>query len=585
MRLTALGHIAFLLELEPSDGARPVRILSDPWLSDYAIGDHMGRFPRVRFDAASLSPLHGIFLSHSHTDHFDPYTLVRLWRELDPKPAILIPESLSFLEPLIREFLAGAEVIVLRHLEDRDFHGVTLRAFFNPEMRATNEDDVMVLVADTGREVLVNECDAVLPFYDPETRALLRGMLLRPEVETVVFLTAKNELEATMSSLSAANLEDRLARVSRSIERTYEEIEEIFASGAAERDDDEDDRDAEEDLADDDDLLDGDLEDAVDWDGDDEEPLASEAEEERQEAVARSARSARSETAGDVRSSGGLDESGDELHDEDEAPPLWSDPRVVRLIGGQGMCYPQKIRPEWNRVLFPIRLPDRARMEREVAESLGYPIAIEPFTPGMELTIEGGSIAGARRVEWLDLLDEESDRAFDPKSTIVDDFPIAPLRDEIRDEDAQAELVRDLLDRRFLPALIGARDPPVEHLLAERGGTYRIRIRYGTRARFRDRDHVLRFARMRFTETDADASEPDEHYWANDIEDVVAGRADEFSVFCRRPLPAPSRRFWSVLGLPYLNEDLIERKLRLHFERARDGLGLEEWALAPYGER
>lgn len=516
MKLTALGHIAFLLEAVAPATGQPVRILGDPWLSDYAIGDRMGRFPRVRFDAAALAPLDAIFLSHSHTDHLDPYTLVRLWRELPSRPALLLPESLSFLIPLLREFLARVEVVLLRHMEEIEFRGVKLRAFFNPEREPTNEDDVMVLIVDAGRTVLLNECDALLPFYDAEFRASLAEKLFKPEVETVIFLTAKNELEATMSSLSAASPEDRLERLSRSLERTQEEIEEIF-----------------------------------------------------------------------IAEDGATDDGDDEESEEDgaRAPDLWRDPRIVRLIGGQGMCYPQAIRPEWNRVLFPIDLETRAVMERDFVLGLDGSTSIEPFAPGREYETGAGGVLLERSAEWLRLLDKKDDRRFDPAVDIVDDHPVAPLRDEERDEAKQAHLILSLLDERFRPWLIGARRPPVEHLLGERGGSYRVRVRYGTTTRHRDRDYVLTFARMRFTEHSVEESEqapPDEHYWANDLEDFAAGECDEFSIFCRRPLSAPARRFWSMLGLPYLNEDLVERKLRLHFERASRGKSLEDWVLRAY---
>ncbi|MCH2373504.1 MAG: MBL fold metallo-hydrolase, partial [Planctomycetes bacterium] len=87
MEILALGHSCYLLEMTPSDGAEPVRILADPWLSDHVVGDVQGRFPRLRFELESLKPLHGVFVSHAHTDHLDPYSLIRLWRELDPRPA------------------------------------------------------------------------------------------------------------------------------------------------------------------------------------------------------------------------------------------------------------------------------------------------------------------------------------------------------------------------------------------------------------------------------------------------------------------------------------------------------------------
>ena len=203
MRVTGLGHSSFLLEIDTPDG-EPLRLLGDPWLSDYLIGDLLGRFPRVRFDTKDLAPLEAIWISHSHTDHFDPYALVRLWRELPERPRLILPQSLLFLHDLVVENLEGVEPMFLREGEAQSLRGVKLRAFFNRERRPTNEDDVMVLVVDNGREVFLDESDALLPFYDPDVREELTAILCAPEVETACFLAIRNEGGATMSMLSAS---------------------------------------------------------------------------------------------------------------------------------------------------------------------------------------------------------------------------------------------------------------------------------------------------------------------------------------------------------------------------------------------
>lgn len=497
MKILSLGHICYLLEMTPACG-EPVRILGDPWLSDYAIGDLMGRFPRVRYRAEDLAPLHGVFLSHSHTDHLDPYTLSRLWRELPSRPALILPQSLRHLETLLLEYLEGAEILCLEEGEAVPFHGLRLTGFFNPEVRATNEDDVMVLQAETHRELFLSESDAILPFYDPEVREALASTAARADLETVCFLTVRNELEATMSALSARDAEDREARVAVSLESTSAEILEMYA------------------------------------------PL------------------------------------------EDVEEDLWRNERLVRLVGGQGMCFPQKLESAWNRVLFPIRLEDRVELERDAAASLGCRHAVEMFTPGYTHHLESGALRKRKRCSFVELLDREEDRHFDASLDVCDDVPVAPLVDTRRDRESQRRQILDVLNGRFLPHLIGSRSPPLEHLLGSGGGEYRIRVRYGTVREHEDRDYRLSFESVRFAETESGDRGPDEFYWANDIEDFLAGRCDEFSTFCRKPLGAPAQRLWNCLGLPYLNNDLIERKLRLHFGRAARGESLEEWVLAFY---
>jgi hypothetical protein len=496
MEILGLGHSAYLLSMRPKGGSDPVRILVDPWLSDFALGDLMGRFPRVRFDPADLPEIHGLFLSHAHTDHLDPESLLRLWSGFEKPPALILPVSLLYLETLLTEYLPGAEVVVLSSDRTIDFRGLALTGFFNPEPTPSNEDDVMLVLAENGSEVFLGEADALLPMTDPETRVALTEALCGEKVKTICWVTSRNELSATMSMVAATDLEDRAERVDAALTRTAEEIEALYA------------------------------------------PL------------------------------------------ETGWKDLWHDRRLVRLISGQGIAYPQEVRPKWNRVLFPVRIEDRVRLEAEIAEALGCRHRVEVLAPGQAHLVEKGKVSRTP-IEWLELLDSEEDRHFDPTLPLVDDFPTAPLRSDIRDQDAQTSLILDLLNDRFLPHLTGMRRPPVEQILADHGGEYRIRIRFGNADEFAETDFVLSFGEFRFVPTPA-AEDAAEIYWANDLEDFYAGRADEFSLFPRKPIPAPAQRLWLCLGMPYLNNDLVRRKFELHFTRAARGGTNREWALGAY---
>jgi hypothetical protein len=486
MKLLSLGHSAFLLDM---DG---VRILGDPWITDYCIGDLMGRVPRL--EVGDLGPVDAIWISHSHTDHLDAASLLRLRAVLDPFPVLLLPVSLRFLEDVFREFLPGVEIQFLNDSETVDFKGIALSAFFDPGSRGTNEDDVMLLVADNGREVFVNEADALLPLYEPGVREFIGSLFT--DRETGCFLTTRNELAVTMAMLGAEDAADREARLSVGLEEMWEEIEALYA------------------------------------------PI-------------------------------------------DDEPGLWDRPGLVRLVGGQGMAFPADLGTDWNRVLFPVGRKDRVRLERQVAESLGVPANVEEFEPGLDHVIESGGLAGRDPFDGLTLLDDEASREFDPTLELFTPFPAAPLADEPRDVAEQHLRIRKALNERFLPWLIGAAVPPIEHLLSGNDGTYRIRIRYGTPEEFVDEDFVISFAEIEFGSAAPDG-DPDEHYWANDLEDFFDGRADEFSIFVRKPLGGRSQRFWHCLGLPLLNQDLVARKHRFHFERAAAGHDPAEWVLPFY---
>jgi len=495
MEILSLGHSAFLLEMAPADGGPPIRILGDPWITDYGIGDLMGRFPRLRFEVADLGAIDAIYISHSHTDHLDPYSLLRLWSELDPKPALLLPVSLLFLGPVVTEFLPGVEITWLRDREEIGFRGLTVSAFFDPLSRGTNEDDVMILVADNGREVFLNEADALLPLYEEEVRGLVADRLAGRE--TAVFLTTRNELAATMSSLGARNESDRRERIKEALSTTEEEIEALY------------------------------------------EPL------------------------------------------DDGPDPLWGNDRLVRLVAGQGLAFPAEIAGEWNRVIFPIRRADRVQMERDLAAAFGARHEVEEFVPGEIHRVEGGVLVTRESAGFLTLLDDEEGQRFDPGADLFCPFPVAPLRNESRTE--PRERILTALNDRFLPWLIGAAVPPIERLLSDGGGAYRVRVRYGTMEGHEEIDYRIDFADLVFRPVPP-AGSPDEHYWANDLEDFFDGRADEFSIFPRSSLGGRAQRFWHCLGLPYLNQDLVEWKIRLHFDRAADGKTSEDWVIPFYRE-
>ncbi len=505
MNIISLGHSCFVLEIE-GNRSDPVRILADPWITDHVIGDASGRFPRIRIDHERMPQIDAIYLSHSHTDHLDPYSLIQLHNKLLEPPKLLLPISLAYLEPLFIEFLPDWERIWLPEGEPIDLFGLEISAFFNLETRATNEDDVMILMVRNGQEVFVSESDALLPFADLEARESIAGLFAEVEetdqLPTRVFLTTRNELEATMASLRARGEEERREAAAESAGQTLEEIEAIFAP------------------------------------------------------------------------------AGGEL----VAP--WDMPGIVRLVIGQGIAFPGEIDADWNRVLFPISLEDRVRFEHQVAQGHGYDLPIEALTGGEAVSVVDGIVRDIS-VDWFYAIDQESDRAFDPSiDRSEDDFPIAPLFDGVRDTSSQRIRILEVLNGRFLPWWIGSRNPPVEHILAQSGGEYRIRVRYGVSEDYRVEDYIATHRSLRFcaTETHEDPEQIDEEYWANDLEDYLDGRADDFSTFCRRPPGGHSTRLWDCLGMPYLNDDLVERKLRLHFERASRGESGEAWVLALWNE-
>ncbi|NCG17933.1 MAG: hypothetical protein GWP91_02845 [Rhodobacterales bacterium] len=229
MQITALGHSCILLAFQNEKTVECTRILVDPWLSDHATGDAMGRFPRLRFQMADLGPIHAVYLSHAHSDHLDPYTLVRLWDELDSPPTLLLPVSLSFLIPLFRKHLRDPDVLVLHAHQPTTFRGLGVLGFFDVGVNPTNEDDVMILVVTNGSERVLVEADARLSLELPNFRAYVNSLMRGRGIESAVYLTTENELSGPMESRICATTEDRAYVLEHATVEMFEAVEQLYA--------------------------------------------------------------------------------------------------------------------------------------------------------------------------------------------------------------------------------------------------------------------------------------------------------------------------------------------------------------------
>ncbi len=498
MQITALGHSCLLLAFDAPDSGRVTRILVDPWLSDHATGDAMGRFPRVRFDTAALPEIHAVFLSHAHCDHLDPYTLLRLWAELPTPPVLLLPASLGFLRPVFDDFLGTPRVQVLHPHQPARFRDLELLGFHDVDAAATNEEDVMILVVRNGSERVLVEADARLSLELVAFREFVSGLLCEPGIDSAVYLTTENELTGTMLGRTCTTVDEREEVREAAMDELLESVSQLYLP-------------------------------------------------------------------------------------HDDPSDLWQGDHVLRLVHGQGLAAPHELDARWQRILFPVTVQDRVDAERTLAADAGCRHRVDALTVGSVHTVRGGRITHVEAAPWLRLLDREEDRTFDADLPFFPALPCAPLRGDVRDVDALRDRLLTVLNTRFLPYLHGLRQPPVLHLLSEHGGEYRVRVLVGPTLDDPAWDYLLTFDGAGFVVGPATDDEAQEQYWANDLDDFLAGRCDEFTPFCRSQLPAPAMRLWTCLATPLLNSDLVEKKVRLHFERAAQGLDPGSWVMALSG--
>ena len=265
----------------------------------------------------------------------------------------------------------------------------------------------------------------------------------------------------------------------------------------------------------------------------------------------------------------------------DDPHDIWQGDNVLRLIHGQGLTAPHELDPNWQHILFPVRISDRVQLEREVAQDYGCQHSIDNLSVGQTHTVLKGAITEISPFKGLVLRDQEQQRTYKPNLSFFPQQDCAPLRRNTRDITSQHIKILNLLNNRFLPYLHGLRDPPVLHLLAEYG-EYRIKIHYGYEINAQTKEYVLCYNHHHFTEAPQSDNPSHETYWANDLEDFLDGHCDEFTIFCRRQFPASEMRLWSFLSTPVLNSDLVYKKIDIHFERASRGLSPGSWVLQRY---
>lgn len=75
----------------------------------------MERTVKVRLDPEKMQTLDAIYISHAHTDHFDPYTLIEIYKYASP--LLIFPFTLRYLEGLLHEFLPHVKIHWLNNRE------------------------------------------------------------------------------------------------------------------------------------------------------------------------------------------------------------------------------------------------------------------------------------------------------------------------------------------------------------------------------------------------------------------------------------------------------------------------------------
>ncbi len=232
MKIHYLWHSEFLVEIKNSLG-ETIKILSDAWLSNYAFWDMMARYPKIEIDYSKLE-LDAIFISHSHCDHLDPYTLCKIYENMKPRPLLLIPETLIFLVPIFEKYFPKQKIQILKNNQTFHLNGIDITGIIFENDYITNEDDVMTLAISNDTELIYTDVDTVPP-ENEESIDLIYNLFTHKNFTQAVYLSTRNELPGNFKIVEAKSIEERkkihteyLAQRIEEIEYNYFRFEEDF---------------------------------------------------------------------------------------------------------------------------------------------------------------------------------------------------------------------------------------------------------------------------------------------------------------------------------------------------------------------
>lgn len=222
MKIHYLWHSEFIVEMKNNKN-ETVKILCDSWLSDYAFWDMMMRNPKIKIDYSKFD-IDAIFISHSHCDHLDPYTLTEIYKNIMPRPLLLIPETLCFLMPIFKKYLPKQKIEILKNKKTFCLNGIDITWIIFENDYITNEDDVMTLAISNDKELVYTDVDTHPP-ENEESIELLYELFTHKNFNQALYMSTRNELSWNFRVLEAKSKEERKKIASQYKEQRIQEIE------------------------------------------------------------------------------------------------------------------------------------------------------------------------------------------------------------------------------------------------------------------------------------------------------------------------------------------------------------------------
>ena len=223
MKIDYLWHSEFLVTIKNKE-KEDIRILCDSWLSNYAFGDFMERNPMIEIDYSKLPQIDAIFLSHSHCDHVDPYTLINIFKNSKNPPLLLVPITIEFLVPIFKKYLPKVKIQILKNNEVFKLKWINIKWIIFENNYITNEDDVMTLAISNEQELVYTDVDTV----PPETYEAVQDLyelFTQKKYKQALYLSTRNELAWNFKILDIKGEKQRKAFEQEYIDYRKEELD------------------------------------------------------------------------------------------------------------------------------------------------------------------------------------------------------------------------------------------------------------------------------------------------------------------------------------------------------------------------
>jgi len=242
----------------------------------------------------------------------------------------------------------------------------------------------------------------------------------------------------------------------------------------------------------------------------------------------------------------------------------------IKIYIGQGMIYPIKLSKDLLHISAPFSLETLCKYENQVKSQYSYNFATVNQEVGYTFEIQKGKVI---RKSIFSFTFEYYPTFFRDLNfiKIIQDRPVFNHK---RNREEQTKILELLLNRFFVYLTSNPQIPVIDLFKKQ----YSLKFLYGDSIQSTPIFYQLDFSSWNFRQKES-LNEFYETYWLNDIEDFYKGKLDVFSSTLLNLKDDKTFYFWTMLGLPFLNNDIVYNKIKYHFERAFSNQNVEDYVL------